>query len=445
VKPSVTRVASLHVAGYFSVGDLIFFGKYKNKRGRIVSFGRTEKGNPTVEVEPIPKGRKKNKTFGLFKIWHTDVEKRGSTDAVVKLDGQQYKVLRTGRSWEVRGPNGRTAHLWFTTATRATTEHHNAAYVVLDPGADAESQRFPIRSFSFTTARGGWDSDRGTWFKGACERVAALHMAKEWASEKQRKKYLQDHPKADPKRHTVKGPASSKGRGKSLADAALAKIQGVKKALADAVRAAPEETQKFLFDKEHRQKRTKETAEVLKTKAPQVKKSLWESLKSEADSFPKAGRILSRLIKGGKLEKGDLRTLYGVSVYVAGGIAGAMSGGLVGAAIFGGAKALLHSFSLHVGIKACSALFDEGFLGVEAAETVATFAGANLPFTTGDIPGFGKILDVIKDVVLAADDKGSKDPVRKFVDALYDQIVKDMEKGYSDADMRSMLQGKVPA
>jgi len=56
-------------AAFFNVGDIITFGKYKNKKGRIISFGENPKGQPTVEIEPIPKGRKQNKTMGLFKIW----------------------------------------------------------------------------------------------------------------------------------------------------------------------------------------------------------------------------------------------------------------------------------------------------------------------------------------------------------------------------------------
>lgn len=53
----------------FKVGDEVLFGKYKNKKGKIVSFGRNPKGQVTVEIEPIPKGRKKNREMGLFKIW----------------------------------------------------------------------------------------------------------------------------------------------------------------------------------------------------------------------------------------------------------------------------------------------------------------------------------------------------------------------------------------
>jgi hypothetical protein len=56
-------------AAFFEVGDIILWGKYKNKKGRIVRFGDDGKGNPTVEIEPVPKGKKKNKTMGLFKIW----------------------------------------------------------------------------------------------------------------------------------------------------------------------------------------------------------------------------------------------------------------------------------------------------------------------------------------------------------------------------------------
>lgn len=61
---------------YFKVGDLILYGKYKNKKGRIVGMGADPKGNPTIEIEPIPKGRKKNKVMGLYKIWKDPLAER---------------------------------------------------------------------------------------------------------------------------------------------------------------------------------------------------------------------------------------------------------------------------------------------------------------------------------------------------------------------------------
>ena len=66
---------SSRTAAYFEVGDIILYGKYKNKKGRIVRFGDDGKGNPTVEIEPIPKGKKQNKTLGLFKIWQEKGDK----------------------------------------------------------------------------------------------------------------------------------------------------------------------------------------------------------------------------------------------------------------------------------------------------------------------------------------------------------------------------------
>lgn len=62
------QVAYRKMASYFSPGDVVLYGKYKNKKGRIVKFDTDEKGDPTVEIEPVPKGRKQNKILKLFKI-----------------------------------------------------------------------------------------------------------------------------------------------------------------------------------------------------------------------------------------------------------------------------------------------------------------------------------------------------------------------------------------
>lgn len=75
---SATRVAARHLVakGYFSVGDHVLMGRWKNKKGIIRRLFKDEHGNPAVEIEPVPKGRKKNKVLTLFKIWHEDPEKR---------------------------------------------------------------------------------------------------------------------------------------------------------------------------------------------------------------------------------------------------------------------------------------------------------------------------------------------------------------------------------
>lgn len=71
------RAALMRFGGYFEPGDLVLYGKYKNKRGVVVSVGKDEKGNPFLEVEPVPKGRKKNKILRVLNVWQADPAKRG--------------------------------------------------------------------------------------------------------------------------------------------------------------------------------------------------------------------------------------------------------------------------------------------------------------------------------------------------------------------------------
>ena len=72
--PALRVAARFLQAAYFNVGDIVLYGKYKNHVGKVVAFGADQWGNPTIEIEPIPKGRKQNKVMGLFKIWRKDVK-----------------------------------------------------------------------------------------------------------------------------------------------------------------------------------------------------------------------------------------------------------------------------------------------------------------------------------------------------------------------------------
>lgn len=56
-------------SGPFSVGDPVLSGKYKNKKGKIKKIFKDDKDHVAVEIEPTPKGRKKNIETGLYKIW----------------------------------------------------------------------------------------------------------------------------------------------------------------------------------------------------------------------------------------------------------------------------------------------------------------------------------------------------------------------------------------
>jgi hypothetical protein len=59
---------------YFKIGDEVLMGKFKNSKGKIVDLVYDQWGNPMLEIEPIPKGRKKNRTIGLFRIWRADIK-----------------------------------------------------------------------------------------------------------------------------------------------------------------------------------------------------------------------------------------------------------------------------------------------------------------------------------------------------------------------------------
>lgn len=99
-----SRVAFRYrLAGYFKPGDLILYGKYKNKKGKILRMFTDEKGHPAVEIEPVPKGRKKNKVIGLFKIWHAKAAAGASVDSgsLVIIDPAYVQYWGTGEHPEL--------------------------------------------------------------------------------------------------------------------------------------------------------------------------------------------------------------------------------------------------------------------------------------------------------------------------------------------------------
>lgn len=107
------RYAHAKVGAFFNVGDLVLYGKYKNKKGRIVQFTMNPKGQPVVEIEPIPKGRKQNKVMGLFKIWNLAVveqsqqqqEKEAAVDPIAHQVALRFMTAADGG--EPTDPNAR--------------------------------------------------------------------------------------------------------------------------------------------------------------------------------------------------------------------------------------------------------------------------------------------------------------------------------------------------
>jgi hypothetical protein len=269
----------------------------------------------------------------------------------------------------------------------------------------------------------------------------------------------------------------------------LSKIKGASKAMVTAVKSAPAATQKMMTDPVYRKEQTKAAAKALKALNQKggeaVVKAVWGAMKSEAGGvFKETPKIMFDLAKDNakgaaafaklpkeeqtkenfaslmrKPTKDEVKTIYGSAVY-AGGIALAMAGGPAGAGIAGlaaaGASAFAHSFTLHVGIKAVGSMLDDGFLGYEAAETVAgSAAELGAESMSGLLPSSGALygfspwsaiqggLDVVKEVgsmVLGAEESKDEDKVMQdFITKLTGAMADALDKGISDEDMQNIL------
>lgn len=56
----------------FKEGDYIQYGRFKNKAGKLSKIWVDDKGVIKIEITPVPKGRKKVRTMGLFHIRKMD-------------------------------------------------------------------------------------------------------------------------------------------------------------------------------------------------------------------------------------------------------------------------------------------------------------------------------------------------------------------------------------
>lgn len=90
------RVATWHIASYFNQGDVVLYGKYKNKKGIVKSLGKDAKGNPTITISPVPNptGRKKDKQMGVLKVWHADETKRADLMPPLGYPGGRCFVVK---------------------------------------------------------------------------------------------------------------------------------------------------------------------------------------------------------------------------------------------------------------------------------------------------------------------------------------------------------------
>lgn len=330
-----------------------------------------------------------------------------------------------------------------------------------------------------------------------------LRVAMEHATEEARKKYLKDHPNADPKNHTIqKSPGLKSGPSESRVKKFL---QSANTVMRKAWESSSDSVKRFVSDPVERKKMARDMTKAALSFGPKASKKFGQMLAGEAKAIANdtpailaaaAGVARSvkveRTDKKGKketiwvaegllkpdgkgsytsddpryevvvdedgipeyqtkprmLNKQEMYTVYGVGVYAAG-IALSFSGATPLLAGVAATKAFGHSITLHAGFKAMSGLLDDVFLGAEAVESVALAKGLDAGVNTGQIPGLNQIWDAISEAVvkISAEEKAPKlDDSQKFLHDFMMKVYTETAKSFenlSDKDMEIIMKNGV--
>jgi len=89
---------------YLNVGDVVLYGKFKNAKGRIKSFGKNEKGDPTIEVQPVDADLKPKqgqpKTLTLLKVRKLTKEAAMAGNVAQRFWSKTAAGIGVGKTWE---------------------------------------------------------------------------------------------------------------------------------------------------------------------------------------------------------------------------------------------------------------------------------------------------------------------------------------------------------
>jgi hypothetical protein len=189
---------------------------------------------------------------------------------------------------------------------------------------------------------------------------ARYRIALEFPSEDARKKYLHDHPKADPSNHTVKENGTegerddNKGKSKKPKDEAEGHGEHGKsdeakkpkgnffKGLSERARALVSRSsaavQKLVSDEEHRAKVMSEAGKTILASPKTYAKRLVQTAKEELHEFKAAGAALKDVASGKKLDPHQKKALKTVAIHMSIAVTAAAltsTGVLAGAAAVG--------------------------------------------------------------------------------------------------------------
>jgi len=257
----------------------------------------------------------------------------------------------------------------------------------------------------------------------------------EFPSEEARKKYLDEHPDADPANHSVsKGEEKTpkKDEKKSPGFAAkfksfFSKVKDASPDIIEAIKGVPEKVQAFLADPEARDKATKKVSEALKKSPEKLANRIYESAKAELKELKHSGSAMGKLFKKPpeKWDKKDKAAVYSAAVYVAGTALAVAGGGPLVAA-----GALGKSFAMHVGMKTLHHVIDAGFLHFEAGETA--------------LHALHSVTHMMEHLAAdeSEDEPKDEDYEKSLIQYLTVAVGKVMEKGLTDEDIQAVLKGE---
>lgn len=260
--------------------------------------------------------------------------------------------------------------------------------------------------------------------------------ALEFPTEDALKKYLKDHPDADPKNHSVQkskqdGAKGDDDEGKGLLHKLKTKVVGllkdiratseISKALTD---TTPEVQQAFLDTDTYNTTFGKVCARI-EHRAKKFVSAITNSISKEVHEIKHAVHASKKLLKRppGPFSKEDKGAFYSAGAYVAGTMLAAIPPG--GALMAAGA--LGKSFAMHVGVKAVSLILDKGFTHFEWAET---------------------LLHGIHHIAAKDDgDKKSRNEEDRLREALVRALVEtipEVLRNLTDEDRKMILRGELP-
>lgn len=242
---------------------------------------------------------------------------------------------------------------------------------------------------------------------GNRHRKVLIRMAMEHSSPEALKKYLKDHPKADPKNHTVK--KDSENGGGKMSDAVKKKLMGWAskvKGLTDkgkkTLQELPENAAKFVSDPAYRKEALTGAAKSMKEAPGKYVKNVVQHFKHEVEEV---GAGLTRMSKGKAPTKSQSKAMAGLAVEVA---VAALSIKTAGA--FGAGLSLGRSLGKHLALSAINPLLGDVYVfGLEGAH----------------------LLHAVEGAIRIAAEKGSTDP-EQFIEDLILSVADQIEKGIDD-------------